>query len=307
MRLKGKAWLLLAIVGVAGSVVADTGPEYQYTFLAGALPETLYAVDSPFMVLSDIYPDNTTYVEPGVEVNFSTSTGLILTDAEGFYCNGAETEPITLQGIGGWSGIDIYYAIHERRFEFSNTTIQGADTGIYLRLYEYTGATEYVLNNITIQDCGECGLHVYSNSSAAYGQFDANDVSFVNNGTGYCQNSAPAGGFLFQGGEAIGNGRAFHIQSGSVSVNEYEIRDNNDYDVYIETDVTDIQSHNFQCNDWGPTTTMEMQAEGTFSDIGTIYDWWDNTGVSLVDYSGFQGGSAAVQHASWGAIKQQFR
>jgi len=55
-----------------------------------------------------------------------------------------------------------------------------------------------------------------------------------------------------------------------------------------------------------------MEEEGLFSDISTIYDWWDDHNYSIVDYSGFSGGSTGVRSAntvqsSWGGVKSLFR
>jgi hypothetical protein len=49
-----------------------------------------------------------------------------------------------------------------------------------------------------------------------------------------------------------------------------------------------------------------MLAEGTFSDIQAIYDWWDNSQLSLVDYEGFEA-PVSLAPKSWGSIKAGYR
>ena len=94
MKNKVKVWVLLAILGAAGSVVADIGPEYQYTQLSGLLPDTLYASQSPFKVVADIYAHDTHYVQAGVEIYFYSQTELSLSSANCFICDGTETNPM---------------------------------------------------------------------------------------------------------------------------------------------------------------------------------------------------------------------
>jgi hypothetical protein len=59
---------------------------------------------------------------------------------------------------------------------------------------------------------------------------------------------------------------------------------------------------------WSPATTAEMTAEGIFSDIQAIYDWWDDHTYAVVEYEGFVAPvSVGDRLASWGAIKASYR
>ena len=50
------------------------------TYLSGVLPDTLHFADSPFVALADLICEDT-YIEPGVEVYFTTDTELLVEDA----------------------------------------------------------------------------------------------------------------------------------------------------------------------------------------------------------------------------------
>ena len=84
------------------------------------------------------------------------------------------------------------------------------------------------------------------------------------------------------------------------------IQDNHVYDVTCAAPILQFTTIDMRGCYWGPTTTQEMLAEGTFSDISTIFDWWDNAQYSLVDYSGFLAPVAAAPQ-TWGKMKAAFR
>lgn len=93
-------------------------------------------------------------------------------------------------------------------------------------------------------------------------------------------------------------------------MSDCHIYDNGEYDVVVQTQVIPFTTINMHNNYWGPATTAEMQTEGTFSNIERIYDWWDNSDLSLVDYEGFivpTSTGESVKPASWGAIKASYR
>jgi hypothetical protein len=94
-------------------------------------------------------------------------------------------------------------------------------------------------------------------------------------------------------------------------VNNCIIHDNASFDAYIQTPIVPVTTINMRNNYWGPTTTAEMQAEGTFSNIEKIYDWWDDSSRSLVDYEGFIVPTSVpegdVKPASWADIKSLYR
>lgn len=49
-----------------------------------------------------------------------------------------------------------------------------------------------------------------------------------------------------------------------------------------------------------------MNAEGSFSDIEAIYDWWDNPDRSLCDYDNWLDSCMATEPTTWGKIKAEF-
>ena len=49
-----------------------------------------------------------------------------------------------------------------------------------------------------------------------------------------------------------------------------------------------------------------MIAEGTFSNVKAIFDWWDDSNKSLVDYEGFVA-PISVEPERWAAIKARYR
>ena len=151
------------------------------------------------------------------------------------------------------------------------------------------------------------GLYLHYRSGTPQITLEMDSVSCTGNAVGFQIGSGfPAGFFQIENCRAAANVIGFQAYS-DVAVNWCEIQDNSDYDVKVQTSVTNYPSLDFQYNDWGPNTTMEMGAEGLFSDIESIYDWWDENSRSLVDYSGYEGGGTAVKHTSWGDIKSMFR
>ena len=181
-----------------------------------------------------------------------------------------------------------------------------SNSGIELLVKSSAAATQFVLSSVTLSGWG-FGLYLHREGPSPSVIASLHDVACNNNSYGFRINDGfPDGMFVIEGGEATGNLYGFHTAS-PLSVHGCSIHDNSEYDVYVQGAYASFPSIDFRYNDWGPATTTEMQVEGIFSDISTIYDWWDDNSRSLVDYSGFQGGTAAIQQTSWGAIKQQFR
>lgn len=315
-----RAWGFLVffqILVVPGSVFGGTEPGYQYTFLAGALPETLYAVNSPFMVLADIYVNSTAYVEAGVQIYFTTQTELRLDHSAGsFICDGTEALPIWLlpNGTDDWAGVVVTNVNTVRTIEFHHTHINGSvpiNAGIEIITSSQTANTEMVLDGVTLSGWNY-GLWFNDVDLPSALTLTANNVTCTGNAYGFVVDPGyPPGVIIMQNSEATGNQLGFDTGS-PIVVNWSRIYGNADYDVRVTSAVTACPSVNFQYNDWGPTTTTEMETEGLFSDIEAICDWWDDHAFSVVDYSGFSGGSTGVPSAnvvpsSWTEVKSLFR
>jgi hypothetical protein len=81
-----------------------------------------------------------------------------------------------------------------------------------------------------------------------------------------------------------------------------------DYDVAVATPILQYLEIDVRNCTWGEVTTQEMIAEGTFSDIESIFDFWDDSDRSLVNYEGFTVPvSITSSYSSWGRIKAQYR
>jgi hypothetical protein len=87
---------------------------------------------------------------------------------------------------------------------------------------------------------------------------------------------------------ANGGGGIVVLAQGRATCDSCWILDNGGvFDVEVRTSVFDCTMMEFEHCYWGPATTAEMIAEGMFSEIGRIGDWWDDAGRSLVVYDDF--------------------
>ena len=315
---KSLPFLLLGLAVAITSSWAGTGPEDQYTFLAGVLPDTLYLVDSPYMVLADVSVDPSTHIEAGVEVYFSPGTNLSLSsNASSFYCDGTEASPVSFLASNDnpWEGILIEASSTERTLVFSHTEIIGAwgsgCNGLEILISSSTGNTHIELDGLTVSNWS-AGIYLNQVGSPQVIDLSMNGVVCTGSWTGFSIDSEIQEGLVsLQECEFIGNLVGLRVRS-PATVNWCTLYDNTDFDVLVSTDVNSYPSLNFQYNNWGPTTTQEMIDEGLFSDIESIHDWWDESGLSIVDYSGFDGGPTGVQMGrfeptTWSAIKKTFR
>lgn len=87
--------------------------------------------------------------------------------------------------------------------------------------------------------------------------------------------------------------------------------ENANYSVRVGTPIVTFLEIDMDSCYWGPVTTAEMIAEGTFSDIEAIYDFWDASSASLVSYDGFASGPVSVEPTvvsrSWARVKAAYR
>lgn len=164
---------------------------------------------------------------------------------------------------------------------------------------------------------------------ALYGAVDATDVVAEQNNVGIyatlaatVTNSTVSGNFygiqtegsptssmpVFQSCTIQSNQRGVYASS-AARFTACNIYDNLEYDVYCIAPILQFTTIDMQGCYWGPATTQEMQVEGPFSDISTIFDWWDDHAHTLVDYQGFLVPVAVAESASqtWGKMKAAFR
>ena len=336
------AVLLIAVI--AGSGFAGTGPEDQFTFLAGELPDSLLLQDSPYMALADVYIDYASflYVEAGVEVQFTSGVALEMNNEATITCDGTTIAPIVFHdaGLGEWDGISIGLSAGTYSIALANVSIGGAVDGIKVTYHENSTSVDMSLVNIVVNNCSGAGIDFHGTPNMPPpGNYDISGLSVSGAAIGLNLYGIPSGYFTVQSSEIFGNTTGIRVEQYStngglhgtdlyvhgndygfdiqslvepVVVNSSEIRDNTTYDVRAMSSVSTVPAHNFQDNDWGVTTTQEMIDEGTFADITSIYDWWDNPSKSLVDYSGFAGGpttvpQGSVEITSWGGVKELFR
>ncbi|MFH1279974.1 MAG: hypothetical protein ABIK65_16545 [Candidatus Eisenbacteria bacterium] len=325
-------FLLLSLAAAVAASWAGTGPEFQYTYLAGSLPDTLHQDDSPFMALDDLYAYDTV-VEPGVEILFTANTKLDLSSATNFYCLGTEASPVLLHdaGLGPWGGVYLSPSVNGQSIHIAHMTIQAATTGLEI-LNQYGRTSSIALDTVAIVGCADNGLYLHGNSSI-------DSITVV----GLEVSGATSGIYVVEGGTVPSTFRDCYVHNNTIGVfvnHTYEvvsfiectveqnehgfqpyspiavnysyIRDNSEFDVWVGCSVTQAPSLNFQYCYWSLSTTQEMIDEGLFSDISTIYDWWDDHAKSIVDYSGFDGGPTGVQvgrfePTSWSALKRSFK
>ncbi len=320
---------------------------FQFTFLAGTLPDTLYAADSPFMALSTINSGDTLVIEAGVEIQFTTGTSLIVNSGtELFSSEGTSSNLVELKdaGQGQWGGVLLRGSSGAAPFkirEIEYTTATGASSGITIESQQNMVNTTYALRNF--ESFGNTHGLTLSTSGSAVGSHIAvefTDCTFSNNtdhgvkadfggnylstryDNCYFENNGDCGLFMnstcttweVSNSVVSGNDIGFRVLAADsvVVVNWNVIQNNVTYDVETTTNVSTFTSHNFNFNSWSSGTTAEMLSLGTFADITSIYDWWENSSYSVIDYSGYSGGPTGVaegrfEESTWTDVKEMFR
>jgi hypothetical protein len=226
----------------------------------------------------------------------------------------------TIDASAGQQGIYLAEGITGSRtcvFDISRTTVV-ASGGNGIDVSTVGGADMVTIADCVVSDCGGAGLR-------ALGAVTASRIVAHGNGVGVYTT-----GTLLES-EVFNNGRGISFASGVVEncdihsntlygvyvlggdgrVNGCRIHGNGQYDAYCDASVIPFTTIDMRDNYWGEVTTAEMQAEGTFSDIEAIFDWWDDSSKSLVDFEGFivppTSAGSSVETASWASVKARYR
>ena len=113
-------------------------------------------------------------------------------------------------------------------------------------------------------------------------------------------------------GTTVAGNQEHGVAFGAPAVfSDCSIFDNEIYDVHVNTQIVTYLEIDMRNCFWGSETTAEMLAEGTFSDIEAIFDFWDDSSRSLVNFEGFVVPVSAPEgswsEASLGVIKAKYR
>gem|GEM_PF-7026072 len=209
--------------------------------------------------------------------------------------------------------------------EISDVLVQNAGQGIVL-----VGVTLYpvVIEDCVARNCSE-GFSLYSTGSApitASGLLSEENTWGIGasrlvtittsevtlNDTGFrLQDEVGGVGPSVLDCDITNNNVGVLITTVGTTVNECRLHDNKAFDVNVTVPLSSQTTTNCRNCYWGPITTQEMVAEGTFSNIEKIHDWWDDGSKSLVDFEGFivptSAPEGSVKAASWGEIKASYR
>ncbi|MBZ0270088.1 right-handed parallel beta-helix repeat-containing protein, partial [bacterium] len=173
-------------------------------------------------------------------------------------------------------------------FAIERTVVSGAnDTGIFV---QKTSSDLAVVTDCEVSGCGT-GLRL-SGGVATGIEAHGNSTGVVLSGSLFASvvrgnQTGVSGGGIVEDCDVFNNDVGFRATSGSGRVNNCRIYGNAVYAVQTTAGISQFTTVDFRYNVWSNATTAEMQAEGTFSDIESIFDWWDDTSKSLVDYEGF--------------------
>jgi hypothetical protein len=293
----------------------------------------LTAAGNPHIAIAPLtLSDHPCHVRPGTNIFFVADVGLEMRGASAsLFIEGTADSAVALTGWQGamWLGVSdgpspvlsleashVSISLAKSAItldqlaagsdvHLSALTITGGTNLVAIQIFRPGDGTAISLSNLSLDHSG--GVHVETTSEAL---------------VQYCEVSGGGNAFLL-GGNVLADhliarsasvGIAAYSYGGHspsiadcVSTSNYDclLYGNAGYDAVAEVEITAVQSLNAQNNYWGSTTTAEMTAEGTFADIEAIYDFWDDSNWSLVDYSGFM--VTAVERRSWASIKASYR
>jgi hypothetical protein len=280
----------------------------------------------------------------GTDVSL-TAQWLEMTDDEhGITIDGASVISITNTAINGngWEGIHLRNPIN---LLIEDTTVSDRHDGIYVHVGNGVVNQNAQISDCSITNCGDGFYFSVSSSSLGPGTITSCSATNVGTGfdlrgwvigqvlsatgcgRGIELRPTPEPPHVFNS-TTIGNGTGVRFEGGGAElaivtesliaengygvifdepgiVNECTIRDNTTYDVQANTPISSYLELDVRNCTWSESTTQEMIAEGTFSDIESIYDFWDDSSKSLVNYEGFQA-PVSVTSSSWGKVKAQY-
>jgi len=247
--------------------------------------------------------------------------------------DGHNTISITNSIVSGTSasnqGIRIYDGLPSvpTGIVLDHVTVQGIANGIGIDVSSDDGA---IVRSCSVQNCA-WGFNLFGAVAGENLSSSGNSSGFVltqQPGLSLTLTNASSTGNVGNGIEVSGSGEPSDLPlitevavAGNGAngiellrpaiVNGCQISGNGLFDVRVQTSVVAFTTVNMRNNYWGPSTTAEMQFKGTFANINKIYDWWDNSQFSLVDFGGFIVPTSApddgLKAASWGEIKSRYR
>jgi hypothetical protein len=224
-------------------------------------------------------------------------------------------------GLSIRNGTGLSYTVTVERV----SVVGASNTGLYL-----DGHTAYG-DTVVLSDCSATSCSVGFSLSGSgvtasnltsennnWGLFtylgpSISSSSFSHNGTGVSVSYSEATNFpTFTNVSVVNNtGTGVYVNSdGKVKFDASTIEGNGSHAVRVESNILTYTTQDFRNCNWGAETTAEMVAEGTFSDIEAIFDWWDDSSKSLVDYQGFINPTSAgssMETASWASVKARYR
>ena len=180
--------------------------------------------------------------------------------------------------------MDSYFNIQAEEnggeFYFDNNTVLSTNEdngqGPTVEFYNNTGNT-WSISNSTFSGFGETGLHVENHGS---GNLNLDNCTFTDNEIGLFVR----GNILLENSTIADNYYGVVVLNTEPIINYNDIYNNMDYDAYTETGGDEVD---LQFNYWGEATTEEMNEGGNPKNIEKIYDYFDDNGHAMINYSGW--------------------